>query len=73
MANAQITTRMVPKNDEPDPLELDDDVAAMMMFRTILTPTATRVHHQYSLRLARPEKAVYFLKNRWIAAGNGAP
>jgi hypothetical protein len=31
------------------------------------------IHHQYSLRLARPENVPYFLKNRDAASGREAP
>jgi hypothetical protein len=43
------------------------------MFRMMLPMPATGVHHQYSLRVARPVNVAYFLKNCLTATGNGAP
>ena len=40
---------------------------------TKLTTAAISAHHQYSLRLARPVKTVYFLKKRLTATPMGAP
>jgi hypothetical protein len=37
---------------------------AARIFSTIPTLAETRTHHQYSLRLARPEKIVYFFQKR---------
>ncbi len=44
------------------------------VLRMVVTMAETKVHHQYSLRLARPEKSAYFLKKRFTAAPiGGAP
>jgi hypothetical protein len=45
----------------------------VMVCATIETMTLNRATHQYSLRLARPLKVAYFLKNRWMASPNFAP
>jgi hypothetical protein len=45
----------------------------VMMLMMMLTMRDTKAHHQYSLRLARPEKVAYFLKNRWTACWMVAP
>lgn len=47
--------------------------AAVMMLMTMLMEMDTRAHHQYSLRLALPEKTVYFFQKRFTAAAKGAP
>lgn len=82
VAKPQMTSRMVPKV-APGPgaavvLKFEAVVVAAapaptMRFKMTPTPTETSVHHQYSLRLARPEKVAYFLKNRLMATGKGAP
>lgn len=78
VAKVQMTIKTSPKM-APGPywgvlLNDDDAVPALtMMFKTMLMQTETKVHHQYSLRLARPENVAYFLKNRLTATGNGAP
>jgi hypothetical protein len=43
------------------------------MFRTSETRPETSAHHQYSLRLARPENVAYFWKNLDTASGREAP
>lgn len=65
---------MAPGPAVAEPLTLDEVAPApMMMFKTMVTATEARVHHQYSLRLARPENVAYFLKTRLTATGKDAP
>ena len=62
----------------PGPVMADPDALVVvpvlvMTLMTIPTMRDTSAHHQYSLRLARPEKVAYFLKNRWTACLMVAP
>ncbi len=44
-----------------------------MMLNTMATITVTNIHHQYSLRLARPLKVAYFFQYPRNALSSDAP
>ena len=49
------------------------EVSAPITFSAIVMSVFAKVHHQYSLRLARPLKVAYLRKKREMACGKVAP
>lgn len=75
VAKNQMTDRAIPMTVPGPTLEPYAEALVptpMKMFRMTPTAAETRTHHQYSLRLARPENVAYFLKNLRTATRNGA-
>ena len=73
----QMAARIIPIT-APGPVMADPErssrrAGAVMTSMMMPTIRDTSAHHQYSLRLARPEKVAYFLKNRWTACLIVAP